>query len=430
MAHEKDYQWALYSTVPAGQNPRVDKWEITEPIAHGSFGETYKVNKTQTILNQTFQVHAVLKLVRTNVPNAGSAIKSLRNEMEKLSQINSRFVAKLIEGGLYQLGNHFLPYIVVDWIDGHSLATVISNRRRQGFTGLSPSQFRTLAENTLRGLKSAHDKNMMHLDIKPENIIYNESDDAYVLIDFGLAHIHHRETLEQFVGGTPGYIPPEALQGKTSKKADVFSLGMTFYQSITGKNPLHLTFFDLLEKHGAPIDGDWRLHQLSLEQTDFDYSLLSQDQRALIEPMLDYDPKKRPSLEHLIELAGQLEFSSKSKKIERDIEGQASEEVWLEVWTQLLDKVSAQPKDKISIVIDHEKYFQLWFKSKIENGELFIVCNKPKDHLGLSRLGWIPNQAGSLKYLVESPADRDRIADVILNALRYGYQLSFPFAIT
>jgi len=90
-------EFSLLANLPAGKTLHVGEWEILDPLAKGGFGEAYLVRKMIKVGSSAFEVKAVLKLVRTNVPNVGAAVHSLLNEMRNLSQLNSRYIAKFIE---------------------------------------------------------------------------------------------------------------------------------------------------------------------------------------------------------------------------------------------------------------------------------------------------------------------------------------------
>lgn len=423
-------KFMLLANVPLGATVHVGPWEVVDPLAYGAFGETHIVKKSIPIGAAEFEVTAVLKMVRTNIPKVNEAINSLIKEMRNLSQINSRYVAKFIDGGVHLLGNRYVPYIVVDYIEGHSLHTQLQDRRAQKLGPLTPAMFRSLAENTLRALRTAHAKDVLHLDIKPLNIIYNEADAAYVLIDFGLAEIHHRETLNKFVGGSIGFIAPEAFIEQTTKATDIFALGITFYESLTGLNPIKSSYVELVKKHGEPMDGDFRLAQLAVENAKFDFSMIHDDQKSLIEPMLHHDPKQRPSLEKLIDLAGKLEFEGTSKQFAPSGADTNIADLWAEVRAEIVNRLKSQKIEDVNLVIDNEKYHQIWFKTKFEEGLIQLVCNKPKDHLRLGALGWVPNKQGSLKFVFDEPPTYGKLADTITDALRGGFSLTFPFDIS
>jgi serine/threonine protein kinase len=422
-------EFSLLANLPLGETAQVGDWEILAPLAKGGFGEAYLSRKMIKVGSSAFEVKAVLKLVRTNVPNVGAAIMSLLNEMSNLSQLNSRYVAKFIDGGVHPLGSNYFPYVIVDYVEGSSLKAQIRQQTKDKQRGLTPSLFKGLAENTLRALKSAHDKNLWHLDIKPDNIIYNKADNAYVLIDFGLARISLQETINKFIGGTAGYIAPEAYRANTSSAADIFALGVTFYEALAGFNPIHRKLSELINDKGDPIKGDVRFGQIAVDTAVFDLSLVSEEQRALIDPMLDPDPNRRPSLIKLIDLAGNLPIGETTKQFNNEGQEGSIAHLWAEVFDGILLTLQSQTIDNWNIVVDHPKYFQIWFKTALGEDGYQLVCNKPKDHLRLSSLGWLPNKAGSLRFLLGDNPTPEQVSQVITDALRVGFAITFPFDI-
>lgn len=419
--------FSLLANLPIGQTVQVGEWEVVDPLARGGFGEAYLVRKMIRVGPEAFEVKAVLKLVRTNVPNVSAAISSLLNEMNNLSQLNSRYVAKFIDGGVHPIGNSYFPYVVVDYVHGSSLRTQIRQFVMDRQRGLTPSLFRGLAENTLRALKSAHDKDIWHLDIKPDNIIYNLADNAYVLIDFGLAQISLRETIKKFLGGTPGYISPETYQEKTSTATDIFALGVTFYEALVGSNPISQKLLEITKDKGMPALHDVRFGQIAVETAVFDFSLITPEQRALIEPMLNHDSNHRPSLVKLIDLASNLPIGETTKQFKDTDEKLPSAELWNEVFIAIIQKIKVQKIHDLHIVVDHPKYFQIWFRSSVGEDGYQLVCNKPRDHLRLGDLGWIPNKPGTLRFLLGDAPTAQQISHVVTDALRIGFAIDFPF---
>lgn len=404
----------------------VGGWEIQDELGAGGFGRAYKVEKILYVGDSTVRVSAVLKVVKSTISDTSDAMHMLVNEIRQLSLVNSRYVANFRDAGIYKDGLKLAPYLVVDFIQGGNLKELIRERRAKHRSGLSATQFKTLAENTLRGLYGAHSQNVLHLDIKPDNIIYSAVDDAFVIIDFGLAVLSHRDTINTFRGGTYGYIAPEEYISETSRMSDIFSLGMTFYEAATGFNPIQRTLAEYLEKNDPQETNMTRAAQIATDITIIDYSILSSDKRALIEPMLEHDPKKRPSLERLIAMASELSTGSSA-----DGTGAAAKGVANEDWIDTVLKVfSSQPIDNAKLTIDHEDHFQIWFKTKLVDGEIVMICSKPKDYLSLGDIGWRPYQPGTLIFRFESRPTPETISEVAVKSITHGFGLSMPFTIT
>lgn len=111
---------------------------------------------------------------------------------------------------------------------------------KQTQKSFSESQIRHILRDVSLGLKSLHKKNVVHLDIKPENILLSQTN-KYKISDLGLSRIAKRSRDEEINEGDSRYLAPEMLHDYTTgvlpdlTKADIFSLGVTIYELITGK---------------------------------------------------------------------------------------------------------------------------------------------------------------------------------------------------
>jgi serine/threonine protein kinase len=417
----------LLSLLPGGAKRFVGDWEVQAVLGQGAFGKAYLVNKYLKVGAEEVTTSAVMKIVKTTAMANTGAKSMLVNEIKQLSLVNSRYVANLRDAGLYNNGFSDAPFLVVDFIEGGNLRNLIRERRSKGQAGLSASQFKTLVENTLRGLYSAHKENVLHLDIKPDNIIYSQSDDAFVFIDFGLAVLSHRDTINTFIGGTHGYIAPEEYISETSRMSDIFSLGMTFYEAAIGSNPIQRALAEYLIQNDPNRSNVPRAAQIATETTAINFDQLSPDKRALIEPMLRHDPKQRPSLARLISLASELSTGSSSDGIVISDEDTV---LTTELLEEVIRLVSKQPIDNIKLTVDHPDYFQVWLKTKRVDGEIVMICSKPKDYLALGDLGWRPHLPGTLILKLADKPAYELVAGIALRAITYGFGITKNFSIT
>ena len=126
-----------------------------------------------------------------------------------------------------------------DWIDGHFvMATELAERNLADYPGARRSG--DLALSTVRqvaaGLAHAHEKRVLHRDVKPENILIFK-DRRAALCDFDVARLAQDRTVAYTEAGTLGYIAPEQAYGRTKLASDVFSLGLIAYELLTGVLP-------------------------------------------------------------------------------------------------------------------------------------------------------------------------------------------------
>ena len=410
---------------------KVGEWSLDpEPLGKGSFGVAYRVTREVVIGSLKFPIQAVMKLVNPDSRNKSQAKSTIIREMKNLSLLNSRFMPKLIDAGIFQDGEHLVPYLVMDFVDGASLRQKIHQQFQRTGAGLSPKQFKSLAGDSLRALGNAHSLDVMHLDIKPDNIIYSDKDDAFVLIDFGLATISTRDFLDKYPGGTMGYIAPEVYEYKTSKAADIFSLGVTFYQAITGHNPIHRALAKDAQMNG-PIDPkDARRVQKAIPAAIFDFSLFNDGQRELIEPMLASNPSSRPSIARLIELADNLD----APRFDNRVLPAETAKAESENWSTLRDMISAKlDRDGVSdfkLTIDENAMLHLYFKAVTGSQPFAIICPRPANTLPLYEMGWKNASKGNLTLVFDPFPDSKEVASEIVAVLQFGFGVTFPISIT
>ena len=132
-----------------------------------------------------------------------------------------------------------VPYFVMEYIAGPSLAELIASRGR-----IAPREAAALVAQAATGAQAAHAAGLIHSDIKPANILVDPSTGRAKVGDFGLARLetetpgHSREGL---LPGTPAYISPEQVRGESrpAPSSDIYSLGATLYECLTGEPPFH-----------------------------------------------------------------------------------------------------------------------------------------------------------------------------------------------
>ena len=123
-------------------------------------------------------------------------------------------------------------YLVMEYVDGKNLSDHISK-----VTGPIPIQNIALFLNeVLSAIGYVHTKGLIHLDIKPSNIMLSDRNEIKV-IDFGISHDSNGKDLDS-VMGSPSYMSPEQIEGKNIDfRSDIYSLGITLYEMVTGKLP-------------------------------------------------------------------------------------------------------------------------------------------------------------------------------------------------
>jgi len=168
----------------------------------------------------------------------GSDLERVRREIETASKLRIQRMPPIFEHGVLDLGGTSWIWIVEQRVPGESLRARL--KRTQV---LRRDELLRLAAHIAETLAAAEAANIVHRDVKPDNIIVH-SDGSFWLIDFGIARHLDMESVtatHQLGGlGTPGYAPQEQTQNRKrdiDARADLFALGVTLYEAAVGDNP-------------------------------------------------------------------------------------------------------------------------------------------------------------------------------------------------
>jgi len=195
---------------------------------------------------------AVVLLARDGELDRPVAIKLLAEHLVRDERLRERFLreARLAAGlahpnvvQVFDAGEDGgRPYIVMEYVDGRTLADVLAERGR-----LPWKEAVQVAHQACAGLQHAHDTGLVHRDVKPQNLLLR-SDGTLKLVDFGIARAAEETRLTQAgtILGTAAYLSPEQAAGEeVTSAADVYALGAVLYELLTGRTPY--TFETLAE---------------------------------------------------------------------------------------------------------------------------------------------------------------------------------------
>lgn len=130
-------------------------------------------------------------------------------------------------------------FLIMEYIEGHSLDVLLEQAREQGQKGLPPRFVASAALQVCHILETLHNQvpPLIHRDIKPSNIIVRSEDKQVFLVDFGLAREFSGESGAKTLVGTVGYCPLEQFQGHPEPRSDLYALGATMFELTTGTPP-------------------------------------------------------------------------------------------------------------------------------------------------------------------------------------------------
>jgi eukaryotic-like serine/threonine-protein kinase len=215
---------------------KLGPYEVSSAIGAGGMGEVYRARDLR--LNR----EVAIKVLPTSFSDDPQRMHRFRQEALAVAALNHPNILAVYDIGTQDNGS---PYIVSELLEGESLR----ERLRAG-----PMPLRKAIDYALqiaRGLSAAHDKGIVHRDVKPENIFITH-DGRVKLLDFGLAKLTQAappsgdaetHTIQSEAGtvlGTVGYMSPEQIRGKAADaRSDLFAFGSVLYEMISGKRAFH-----------------------------------------------------------------------------------------------------------------------------------------------------------------------------------------------
>ena len=203
--------------------------EILEMVGRGGMGVVYKARQKR--LDRL----VALKILPPNVSRDAAFSERFTREAKALARLTHPNIVTVHDFG--QADGLF--YFVMEFVDGMNLRQLLDTGK------MSPKEALAIVPQICDALQYAHDKGIVHRDIKPENILLAK-DGAVKIADFGLAKLVGLEakdltiTSARDVIGTPHYMAPEQIEHPqdVDHRADIYSLGVVFYQMLTGELPI------------------------------------------------------------------------------------------------------------------------------------------------------------------------------------------------
>ncbi len=205
---------------------RLGHYDIVAELGRGGMGVVYK--GFETSLNR----YVAIKVLADSLAHDEAVKERFLREARSMAALNDPHIIQI-----YFIGDdEGQTYFVMEFVEGESLGSML---KREG--KLSVEQSAKVLQQTAMGLSTAHDRGVVHRDIKPGNLMIN-SRGAVKIADFGIALSNHDlskklTTTGEFVG-TPGYLSPEVCLGKpVDQRSDIFSLGIVMFEMLTGRMP-------------------------------------------------------------------------------------------------------------------------------------------------------------------------------------------------
>ncbi len=214
-----------------------ERYRVLDHLASGGMGQVYRAAHTR--IASLFAVKVLYGDLAYDEPMRAR----FEREAEVASLLQSRYIVRVVD---FSQSDSGLLYLAMEHLAGDTLADLV---RRAG--RVEPRRALELAVQVARGLAHAHERGVVHRDLKSENVMVIREDDVDVakVLDFGVARLRHgaRLTGSRGVHGTPAFMAPEQFSGaEVDGRADLYALGVTLHELLTGtlpfdsSNPLEL----------------------------------------------------------------------------------------------------------------------------------------------------------------------------------------------
>jgi Tol biopolymer transport system component len=212
----------------------IGPYEIVGWLGAGGMGEVYRARDSRLARE------VAIKLIPPTLATDTTRLRRFEQEARAAGQLNHPNILAVYDVGVHDGA----PFIVSELLQGQSLRALLHDG------ALPPRRVLDYARQIAEGLAAAHDKTIVHRDIKPDNLFLTD-DGRVKILDFGIAkltrpndtsteHTAATQTSDGAVVGTAGYMSPEQVRGETvDARSDLFSVGIVVYEMLTGRAPFN-----------------------------------------------------------------------------------------------------------------------------------------------------------------------------------------------
>lgn len=199
-----------------------DRYEIVGKAGSGGMSDVYKAK------DHTLGRYVGIKVLKQEFSDDVNFVTKFRTEAQSAAGLEHPNIVNIYDVG----SENSIHYIVMEYVEGITLKTYIEKKGQLSF-----KEAVSIAIQVGRGIEAAHNKHIIHRDIKPQNIIISTEGKVKVT-DFGIAKAATNNTISSDVMGSVHYASPEqARNGFVDGKTDIYSLGIVMYEMVTGRVP-------------------------------------------------------------------------------------------------------------------------------------------------------------------------------------------------
>src|SRR6266536_4474080 len=262
--------WSGPLLLPTG-TVLANRYEILQLLGEGGMGAVYKARDTE--LDRVI----ALKVIRPELASNPEILQRFKQELVLARQVTDRNIIRIFDLGEAD----GIRFITMEYVEGTSLYQVLQEQGK-----LPVKDAAEIIEQVLTGLKAAHREGVIHRDLKPGNIM-RDPHGRILVMDFGLARSLESDGMTKTgaVLGTMEYMSPEqALGGAIDQRSDLFTVGLIFFELLTGKMPFkaETALASLLK----------RVHERAVPISSLDSTIPSAVQQ-IVAKCLERDPNQR-----------------------------------------------------------------------------------------------------------------------------------------
>jgi serine/threonine protein kinase len=217
------------------------KYRVLEPLGRGGMAQVYRAYHAQ------LERYVAIKVLRSDLVEEEEFLTRFRREARAVAALRHPNIVQVYDFDVQD----DLYYMVMELLEGDTLRAYLNSYRTRG-EAMPWGEMGRILLDILAGLAYAHKEGIVHRDIKPANVLLTRQGQA-VLTDFGIAQIigATRYTISGALMGTLNYMSPEqGLEGRGDERSDIYSLGIVFYEMLTGRTPFDAdTPLAILMKH-------------------------------------------------------------------------------------------------------------------------------------------------------------------------------------
>ncbi len=203
-----------------------DRYRIKSVVGHGGMAVVFCAE--DTVMNRV----VAIKVLKTDSDDPEKAIQRFINESKAVAMLSHPNIVNIYDVNV----KDEIKYIVMEYVEGTTLKEYLGKVER-----INWKEALHYTEQILRGLAQAHERGVVHRDVKPQNILLLK-DGTIKVTDFGIAKVHKSDTITdgESAIGTVHYISPEQAEGKdVTSASDIYSVGVMLYEMVTGKLPFN-----------------------------------------------------------------------------------------------------------------------------------------------------------------------------------------------